>query len=75
VANLLVQLGDYATVGKNLISLVDAHSFWVDGYFEESNLTAIHQAGPATIKLMSYPQTLRGMSTAAPAPAPSARCS
>jgi multidrug resistance efflux pump len=27
-----VQLGDYATVGKNLISLVDADSFWVDGY-------------------------------------------
>jgi hypothetical protein len=45
---------------KNLISLVDAHSFWVDGYFEESNLTAIHQADPATIKLMGYPQTLRG---------------
>lgn len=28
--------------------------------FEESNLTAIHRADPATIKLMGYPQTLRG---------------
>ena len=60
VTNLLVQLGDYATVGKNLISLVDADSFWVDGYFEETNLDRIHVGDPATIKLMGYPQTLRG---------------
>jgi RND family efflux transporter MFP subunit len=31
VTNLLAQLGDYATVGQKLISLVDADSFWVDG--------------------------------------------
>jgi multidrug resistance efflux pump len=34
VTNLLSQLGDYATVGKNVISVVNADSFWVDGYFE-----------------------------------------
>src|SRR6516162_9067904 len=28
VTNLLAQLGDYATVGQNKISLVDADSFW-----------------------------------------------
>jgi multidrug resistance efflux pump len=60
VTNLLVQLGDYATVGKNLISLVDADSFWVDGYFEETNLGRIHVGDPATIKLMGYPQIVRG---------------
>jgi multidrug resistance efflux pump len=60
VTNLLVQLGDYATVGKNLISLVDADSYWVDGYFEETNLHAIHKGDPATIKLMGYRQTVRG---------------
>jgi multidrug resistance efflux pump len=31
VTNLLAQLGDYATVGQKLISLVDTDSFWVDG--------------------------------------------
>ena len=36
VTNLLVRLGDYATVGQRLISVVDADSFWVDGYFEET---------------------------------------
>jgi len=60
VTNLLVQLGDYATVGKNLISLVDADSYWVDGYFEETNLDRIRVGDPATIKLMGYSQTLRG---------------
>src|SRR6476620_6513870 len=38
VTNLLAQLGDYVNVGVNTISLVDANSFWVDGYFEETNL-------------------------------------
>jgi len=71
VASLLVQLGDYATVGKNLLSLVDAHSFWVDANFEDSNFTAIHQADPATIKLVGNPQILRAMSTAALAPSAS----
>ena len=60
VTNLLAQLGDYATVGENLISLVDADSFWVDGYFEETNLDRIHVGDPATIKLMGYPQIVRG---------------
>jgi multidrug resistance efflux pump len=60
VTNLLVQLGDYATVGKNLISLVDADSFWVDGYFEETNIDRIQVGDPATVKLMGYPQVVRG---------------
>jgi multidrug resistance efflux pump len=31
VTNLSAQLGDYATVGQNQISLINADSFWVDG--------------------------------------------
>ena len=60
VTNLLVQLGDYATVGKNLISIVDADSFWVDGYFEENNIDRISVGDPATIKLMGYRQIVHG---------------
>jgi multidrug resistance efflux pump len=60
VTNLLAQLGDYANVGENRISLVDADSFWVDGYFEETALERIQVGDPAAIKLMSYPGTLRG---------------
>jgi multidrug resistance efflux pump len=60
VTNLLAQLGDYATVGENIISLVDADSFWVDGYFEETNLEPIRVGDPASVKLMGYSQVVRG---------------
>jgi multidrug resistance efflux pump len=60
VTNLLAQLGDYANVGQNEISLVDADSFWVDGYFEETNLGSIQRGDPASIKLMGYSQIVRG---------------
>jgi multidrug resistance efflux pump len=60
VTNLLAQLGDYANVGQQLVSLVDADSFWVDGYFEETSLGRIHDADPATVKLMGYSQLVRG---------------
>jgi multidrug resistance efflux pump len=60
VTNLLAQLGDYANVGQNIISVVDADSFWVDGYFEEINLGSIHEGDPAEIKLMGYSQIIRG---------------
>jgi len=60
VTNLLAQLGDYATVGQKLISVVDTDSFWVDGYFEETSLGRIHDGDPATVKLMGYSQLVRG---------------
>jgi multidrug resistance efflux pump len=60
VTNLLAQLGDYVIVGQNSISVVDADSFWVDGYFEETNLGSIREGDPAQIKLMGYSQTVSG---------------
>ena len=60
VTNLLAQLGDYATVGQRLISLVDAVSFWIDAYFEETSLGRILEVDPATVKLMAYSQLVRG---------------
>ncbi len=60
VTNLLAQLGDYATVGQKLISVVDTDSFWVDGYFEETGLGRIHDGDPASVKLMGYSQLVRG---------------
>jgi multidrug resistance efflux pump len=60
VTNLLAQLGDYAMVGRNEISIVDADSFWVDAYFEETQLASMHEGDPAEIKLMSYRQIVRG---------------
>jgi multidrug resistance efflux pump len=60
VTNLLAQLGDFVNVGVNTISLVDADSFWVDGYFEETNLAPIRVGDPAQIKLMGRDQIVHG---------------
>jgi RND family efflux transporter MFP subunit len=60
VTNLESQLGDYATSGQSAISLVDADSYWVDGYFEETNLSAIHPGDRATVKLIGHYPLLLG---------------
>jgi RND family efflux transporter MFP subunit len=60
VTNLLANPGDYAHIGQNEISVVDADSYWIDGYFEETQLDKIHVGDPVKIKLMSYKQILRG---------------
>jgi multidrug resistance efflux pump len=67
VTNLLAQLGDYVNVGVNTISVVDAHSFWIDGYFEETNIVPIRVGDRADIKLMGYGPIAVVMSTASPA--------
>jgi multidrug resistance efflux pump len=60
VTNLLARLGDYASVGRNVISIVDADSFWVDAYFEETHLASMHEGDPAKIKLMGYSEIVQG---------------
>ena len=60
VTNLLAQLGDYANVGQNEISLVDADSFWIDAYFTETNLGSIRTGDPVNIKLMDHSEIVRG---------------
>jgi multidrug resistance efflux pump len=60
VTNLQVQTGDYAVVGQRIMTLVDSDSFWVDGYFEETALHAIHDGDRARVKLMGWPGVIEG---------------
>ena len=46
--NLRAQLGDHASVGTKNISVVNADSFWEDGYFEETSVQAMRDVDPAT---------------------------
>lgn len=43
VTNLTTRIGDYADTGKPLFALVDSHSFYVIGYFEETKLRHIRE--------------------------------
>ena len=60
VTNLSARLGDYVNVGERTISVVDADSFWVDGYFRETQLGSMREGDPASIKLMGYSEIVRG---------------
>ena len=60
ITNLQTRLGDYVNVGERSISIVEANSYWVDGYFEETSLGSIRKGDPATVKLMGYSQVVRG---------------
>jgi multidrug efflux pump subunit AcrA (membrane-fusion protein) len=60
VTNLTAQLGDFANVGDLQLSVVNSDSYWVDAYFEETELDRIHKGDAATIKLMGYSPLLRG---------------
>jgi multidrug resistance efflux pump len=42
------------------LSIVDAESFWVDGYFEENALRSIQEGDPAKIWLLGYGKVLQG---------------
>jgi len=60
VTNLLAQVGDYAPVGQSVISIVDADTFWVDAYFEETQLASVREGDPAKIKLMGHNEIVGG---------------
>lgn len=60
VTNLLTQQGNYATTGATALSVVDADSFWVDGYFEETTIAPIREGDPARIYLLGYKQVVTG---------------
>ena len=42
VTNLDMRTGSYAQAGRAALALVDANSFYVEGYFEETKLPRIH---------------------------------
>ncbi|PLZ00349.1 efflux transporter periplasmic adaptor subunit [Burkholderia sp. WAC0059] len=53
VTNLNVFRGDYAIAGSPRLAMIDSHSFWVYGYFEETKLPHVKVGDAAEIKLMS----------------------
>jgi RND family efflux transporter MFP subunit len=53
ITNLNVFRGDYATAGNAKLAIIDSHSFWVYGYFEETKLPRVKLGAPAEMRLMS----------------------
>lgn len=60
ITHLRLRPGDYATAGETKVAIVDAHSFWVVGYFEETKLRHIRVGDTAHIVLMGYEPVIAG---------------
>jgi RND family efflux transporter MFP subunit len=60
VTNLLMRVGDYAHAGTANISVIDADSFWIDGYFEETKMTHVCIGDRAEAQLMGYSDPIVG---------------
>lgn len=60
VSTLTLRQGAYATAGKAVMAIVDAGSFHVRGYFEETKIPRIHPGDKVEIRLMSFPTPLQG---------------
>lgn len=60
ITNLQARVGNYASAGTPLVALVDARSFYVLGYFEETKLTHIKEGNKADIVLYNGNLPLQG---------------
>lgn len=60
VTHLRLRHGDYATAGETKVSIIDANSFWVVGYFEETKLQHIRTGNTAHITLMGFKPVITG---------------
>jgi multidrug resistance efflux pump len=55
VSNVDFQIGTQAVANHPLLALVDSNSFWVFGYFRESEIGKFSIGDPAEVTLMAYP--------------------
>ncbi len=60
ITNLQTRIGNYATSGTPLVALIDLHSFYVMGYFEETKLRHIKEGNKADITLYNGNTPLQG---------------
>jgi RND family efflux transporter MFP subunit len=60
VTNLLMRVGDYAHVGTTNVSVIDADSYWIDGYFEETKMAHVCVGDRAEAQLMGYRDPIVG---------------
>ncbi|MCW2484442.1 HlyD family secretion protein [Candidatus Symbiopectobacterium sp. NZEC127] len=60
VTHLRLRPGDYASAGETKVAIVDAQSFWVVGYFEETKLRHIRVGSSAHIALMGFDPVITG---------------
>ncbi len=61
ITNFQMRVGDYAREGTTNLSIIDADSFWVDGYFEETKMAHVCVGDRAEAQLMGYRTPILGV--------------
>jgi RND family efflux transporter MFP subunit len=60
VTNLVLDVGDFADVGKPVLAIVDSDSFRVEAYLEETKLNFVKVGDSASVILMSGAPPIKG---------------
>ena len=60
LSNFSMRPGDYVTAGQPVTALVDADSYYIAGYFEETKLRRIHVGDAVRVQLMGADTDLPG---------------
>ena len=58
--NVQVRVGDFASAGAQQLALVDSHSYYVYGYFEETKLPQLRVGDAVDVRLMAGGIRLKG---------------
>jgi len=62
VTNLKLRLGSQVVANQPALALIDLHSFYVHGFFKETQIRHVDAGDPVVVKLMAYPkQPLEGV--------------
>ena len=56
ITNLKLRLGSQVVANQPAMALIDVHSFWVHGFFKETQIRHVDVGDPVVVKLMAYPK-------------------
>ncbi|KJG12418.1 HlyD family secretion protein [Photobacterium iliopiscarium] len=61
ITNLNVNIGTQVVANQPVVALIDKHSFWIEGFFKETDIKDVASGDKATVTLMAYgDQPLQG---------------
>nr|WP_157037831.1 HlyD family secretion protein [Photobacterium aquae] len=54
ITNLNLRIGSQVVANQPVVALVDKHSFWIEGFFKETDIKDVKPGETATVTLMAY---------------------
>lgn len=54
ITNLNLRIGSQVVANQPMVALIDKHSFWIEGFFKETDIQNVSAGEKATVTLMAY---------------------